>query len=59
MGLISSILGNAGVVQDDKLHSKYGNLLAEGEAFDVGFNVHTNRVSIYDLQAVLAKHVLG
>ena len=125
MGILSRLLGNAGVVEADRLHSSYGQLLTDDESIEVGFRVirdtfiFTNKrlilvyiqgltgkkteylsipygkitrfsietaghfdldaelklwigsdqtplerkfnkkVSIYDLQAVLAKHVLG
>lgn len=39
MGLISGLLGNAGVVAADKLAADYGRLLVEGESFEVGFVV--------------------
>lgn len=33
------MLGNAGVVPPAELHSKYGLLLAEGEAIEIGFRL--------------------
>ncbi len=39
MGLFSGLLGNAGVVENEKLQSDYGQLLAEGEDIEVGFVV--------------------
>lgn len=39
MGLISAILGNAGVISPDDLAEDYEQLLAEGETIDVGFKV--------------------
>ena len=39
MGLLSSILGNAGVVAPEKLAADYGKLLTEGEKIEVGFAV--------------------
>jgi hypothetical protein len=39
MGLLSGLLGNAGVVEADKLQSEYGQLLADGETTEVGFKV--------------------
>jgi len=39
MGLISGILGNAGVVSAEKLMGEYAKLLAEGEEIEVGFKV--------------------
>jgi hypothetical protein len=39
MGLLSGILGNAGVVEAEKLHSDYGQLITDGETIEVGFQV--------------------
>jgi hypothetical protein len=39
MGILSSILGNAGVVAPDKIETDYAQLLAEGETIEVGFAV--------------------
>jgi hypothetical protein len=39
MGLFSGLLGNAGVVDPQKLIKDYGRLLADGESIDVGFIV--------------------
>ncbi|MDO6387014.1 MULTISPECIES: PH domain-containing protein [unclassified Uliginosibacterium] len=39
MGILSGLLGNAGVVPADKLAADYGRLLVEGESFEVGFVV--------------------
>jgi len=39
MGFLSGILGNAGVVEADKLQSDYKQLLGEGETIEVGFKV--------------------
>lgn len=39
MGLLSGILGNAGVVEAEKMQSQYGQLLTDGEAIEVGFKV--------------------
>lgn len=39
MGLFSGLLGNAGVVDPQKLVKDYGRLLADGESIDVGFIV--------------------
>ncbi len=38
MGLLSGLLGNAGVVETDKLSKDYGQLLSEGEVIEVGIN---------------------
>lgn len=37
MGFFSGLLGNAGVVDPQKLAKDYGRLLADGESIDVGF----------------------
>ena len=39
MGLFSGLLGNAGVVDPQKLSKDYGKLLSEDETIDVGFIV--------------------
>lgn len=39
MGFFSGIIGNAGVVDIQKLAADYGRLLSEGESIDVGFIV--------------------
>ena len=39
MGILSSLLGNAGVVDAEKLATQYGQLLIDGETIEVGFKV--------------------
>jgi len=39
MGLFSSLLGNAGAVDKDKLQSEYANLLSTNEEIEVGFKL--------------------
>lgn len=39
MGLLNTLLGNAGVVTPSDLTREYGRLLAEGETIDVGFKI--------------------
>jgi len=39
MGILSGLLGNAGVVPAEKLATDYGQLLIEGETIEVGFVV--------------------
>ena len=39
MGLLSGILGNAGVVDQQSLENDYNQLLGEGESIEVGFRV--------------------
>ena len=64
MGLLSGLLGNAGVVEPEKLQSEYGQLLAEGETIDIGFDVirdtfiFTNkRLIIVNIQGMTGKKV--
>jgi hypothetical protein len=39
MGILSGLLGNAGVVSAEKLAADYGKLLTDGETIEVGFVV--------------------
>jgi hypothetical protein len=39
MGILSGLLGNAGVISAEKLATDYGRLLIEGEKIEVGFVV--------------------
>jgi len=62
MGLFSSLLGNAGVVDHDKLLEEYGRLLVVGEAIEVGFKlvrdtfIFTNkRLILVDKQGLTGK----
>jgi hypothetical protein len=64
MGLFSGLLGNAGVVEPDKLQTEYGQLLADGESIDVGFKVirdtfiFTNkRLVLVDIQGMTGKKI--
>jgi hypothetical protein len=64
MGLISGLLGNAGVVEPEKLQAEYGQLLAENENIDVGFElirdtfIFTNkRLIIVDVQGMTGKKI--
>lgn len=59
MGILSNILGNAGVVDAAKLTSEFGALLIEDESIEVGFNIFrdkfifTNkRLIIVDVQGI-------
>jgi len=45
MGLFSSLLGNAGAVDKDKLQSEYANLLSTNEEIEVGFKLIRDRKS--------------
>lgn len=62
MGLLAGLLGNAGVVDAEKLTSKYGQLLTDGESIEVGFKVlrdtfvFTNkRLILVDIQGITGK----
>ncbi len=39
MGILSGMLGNAGVVKSGELQEEYGQLLTAGEIIDAGFKV--------------------
>jgi hypothetical protein len=62
MGIFSSLLGNAGVVDQSKLQDEYGKLLANGEQIEIGFKlirdtfIFTNkRLIIVDVQGLTGK----
>lgn len=64
MGILSNILGNAGVVDAAKLTSEFGALLIEDESIEVGFNIFrdkfifTNkRLIIVDVQGITGSKV--
>lgn len=64
MGILSSILGNAGAVEPDKLAEDFGQLLAENESIEVGFNVFrdkfiftTKRLIIVDVQGMTGRKI--
>ena len=64
MGILSSILGNAGVVAPDKIETNYAQLLAEGETIEVGFAVFRDtfiftdkRLMIVDVQGMTGKKI--
>jgi len=64
MGLLSNILGNAGVVEPEKLKADYGRLLTEGEEIEVGFSVFrdtfifTNkRLILVDVQGITGQKI--
>ena len=64
MGLLSSVLGNAGVVAPEKLEAAYAQLLAEGEKIEVGFAVFRDtfiftekRLMIVDVQGMTGKKI--
>ncbi len=53
MGLLSGLLGNAGVVETDKLNNDYGQLLSEGEIIEVGFKVIRDTFIFTDRRLIL------
>ncbi|MBN2287666.1 MAG: PH domain-containing protein [Tissierellales bacterium] len=64
MGILSNILGNAGVVKPEKLQADYGKLLTDDEAIEVGFHVFrdtfvfTNkRLILVDVQGLTGNKV--
>ena len=64
MGLLSSVLGNAGVVAPDKLEADYAQLLTEGEKIEVGFAVFRDtfiftdkRLMIVDVQGMTGRKI--
>jgi Bacterial PH domain len=64
MGFFSAILGNAGVAQPAELQAEYGQLLADGEAIEIGFKlvrdvfIFTNkRLILVDKQGLTGKKI--
>ncbi len=64
MGILSNILGNAGVVDSAKLTDEYGALLIGNESIEVGFNIFrdkfifTNkRLIIVDVQGITGSKI--
>ena len=64
MSFFSSMLGNSGVVDPQKLHADYGRLLAHGEVIEMGFAVFrdtfvfTNkRLILVDVQGLTGKNI--
>jgi len=62
MGLFSSLLGNAGVVENEKLIAKYDKLLLDEEDIEIGFKLvrdtfifTTKRLIIIDKQGVTGR----
>lgn len=59
MGLFSALLGNAGAVSQEELSKKYGQLLGEGESFELGFKLvrdtfifTSKRLILVDVQGI-------
>jgi len=64
MGLFSAILGNAGAVSQDELKQQFGQLLCDGEEFELGFKlirdmfIFTNkRLILVDKQGITGSKV--
>lgn len=64
MGIISSLFGNAGVADPDKLSQQFGALLIPGEQIEIGFTlirdmfIFTNkRMILVDKQGLRGKKV--
>jgi hypothetical protein len=65
MGLLDGMLGNASKVEPAKIQAEFGQILAPNEVVEHAYQlirdyfVFTNkRLSIYEVQAVLASYVL-
>lgn len=59
MGLFSALVGNAGVVSQERLNEEYGKLLTEGEEIELGFKLlrdtfifTTKRLILIDKQGI-------
>lgn len=64
MGLLSGLLGNAGVVGVNKLQSEYEQLLVDGETVEVGFQVirdtfifTSKRLILVNIQGVTGRKI--
>ena len=62
MGIFSSLLGNAGTVEKEKLNKDFGQLLTEQEEIEVGFKlvrdtfIFTNkRLILVDVQGLTGR----
>lgn len=62
MGIFSGIMGNAGVLDSQKLLEEYGELLADGEEVEIGFRVvrdtfifTSRRLILIDVQGMTGK----
>lgn len=53
MGLFSSLLGNAGAVEKEKLAKDYGPLLTEGENIEIGFKLIRDTFIFTDKRLIL------
>jgi len=64
MGLLGKILGNAGVVENDKLNEDYGHLLMDDEKIEIGFKLIRDvfmftdkRLILIDVQGITGKKI--
>jgi hypothetical protein len=64
MGILSNVLGNAGVLDPAKLNEDYGKLLTDGEEITIGFAVFrdtfvftTKRLMLIDVQGITGKKI--
>ena len=64
MGIFSSLLGNAGTVEPQKLEQEYSNLLVESEQVEIGFKlirdtfIFTNkRLILVDKQGITGSKI--
>ena len=53
MGIFSSLMGNAGAVDNQKLHDDYGQLLLESETIEAGFKVFRDTFIFTDKRLIL------
>ncbi len=64
MGLFSSLIGNAGVVSQEELVKKYGQLLIESEQIELGFKLirdtfifTSKRLILVDVQGITGSKI--
>ncbi|MCM8568325.1 PH domain-containing protein [Gramella jeungdoensis] len=64
MGILSSLLGNAGAIEKEKLQEKYGKLLIPSEEIEAGFKIirdtfiFTNkRLILVDVQGITGNKI--
>ena len=53
MGVFSRLIGNAGVVDAETLTEKYGQLIVDGEAIEIGFKVIRDTFIFTDKRLIL------
>lgn len=53
MGLLSNLLGNAGVASPEELNKEYEKILAEGESIEVGFKIFRDVFMFSNLRLIL------